>query len=89
MRKELKSRERIPFFSLNATYSIDPEAPLCDLLEDLSCLLGAGVGALMDHDSERLTQAQWAGVYAVQQAHAILERIGSQVHQKFAKGSGA
>lgn len=89
MSKASKVRPRIPFFELNATYSIDPEAAVTDLLEDLSCLLGVGVGTLLETGCEKLSQTQWAGVYAIQQAHAILQRVVVQVDEALAKGPAA
>jgi len=81
MKKAAPVKQPAPFFSLAVNYSIDPDAATEDLLEDLTELLGIGTATLVENGPGKLSQTQWAGVYMVQQAHAILDHVIARIEQ--------
>ena len=86
MSKPIPVKQPATFFSLNASYSIDEDSSMVDLLEDLSCLLGVGTATLVEHGPGKLSQTQWSGVYAIQQAHAILDHVTAKLGQMAVRG---
>lgn len=65
------------FFSLSTVqYSIEPGATPRELIADAALLLGAGNAAMLDV-MESLTEGQWAGLYVIQQAHALVKHAAS------------
>jgi hypothetical protein len=62
----------------NAQYQIAPASSLRGLLDDFTCLFGAGLGAV-EALADELTPVQWAGVYALRQASAVFEEIERRV----------
>lgn len=74
------------FFSISsAKYSIEPGATPRDLIADAALLLGSGSAALMS-TMESLTEAQWAGLYLMQQAHSLVQHAAMLLEQDSSEG---
>lgn len=66
------------FFSLSANYEIAEGAKLTDLAADANLLLKTGL-AVFDETYEELSEAQWAGMYVLRQAAALVEELERRV----------
>jgi hypothetical protein len=66
--------EGLPFFSLNAEYTMKPGASLADMATDVHALLGSGLALLrdrMENVDGRSDEADFGVVYLLQQALAV------------------
>lgn len=71
-----------PFFRLNAVYTIQPGTTADQLLNDVSCLMNAGLAtldAMTDEPESSRTDMQWAALYLLQQADAVLHEARRQL----------
>jgi hypothetical protein len=55
------------------------------LLNDVACLLDAGIGAFRA-DIAGMSDAQWAGLYMVEQAQAVMLQVAHLVSKAAKRG---
>ena len=67
------------FFSLSADYQIKPGASLLALALDARCLLGAGLGCAEHKLGEGADEGDWAALYTLRQAKAVLSLLVSEM----------